>query len=136
MYGEKTYRFCNLRKWKDFNKKQLTLLKMCVTSLLFGPRADLWPFYGFLRKRFFLYIKVYQGWALQRSDLSRLKPSTEPWLKLCVTVERKRRGLRLKLLTLGVGDSLLLPLTSISICLYSPMLIFRAWATCVITRIL
>ena len=31
--GKKTYRFCNLRKWKDFNKKQLTLLKMCVTSL-------------------------------------------------------------------------------------------------------
>ena len=29
-------------------KKQLTLLKMCVTSLLCGPRADLWPFYGFL----------------------------------------------------------------------------------------
>ena len=25
-------------------KKQLTLLKMCVTSLLCGPRADLWPF--------------------------------------------------------------------------------------------
>ena len=44
LYGKKTYRFCNLRKWKDFNKKQLTLLKMCVTSLLCGPRADLWPF--------------------------------------------------------------------------------------------
>ena len=56
--GKKTYRFCNLRKWKDFNKKQLTLLKMCVTSLLCGPRADLWPFYGFLCKRFSLY-KVY-----------------------------------------------------------------------------
>ena len=40
--GKKTYRFCNLRKWKDFNKKQFTLLKMCVTSLLCGPRADLW----------------------------------------------------------------------------------------------
>ena len=40
---------------------------MCVTSLLCGPRADLWPFYGFLCKRFSLYIKVYQGWALQRS---------------------------------------------------------------------
>ena len=33
-------------------------LKMCVTSLLCGPRADLWPFYGFLCKRFSLYIKV------------------------------------------------------------------------------
>ena len=47
-------------------KKQLTLLKMCVTSLLCRPRADLWPFYGFLCKRFSLYIKVYQGWALRR----------------------------------------------------------------------
>ena len=27
---------------------QLTLLKMCVTPLLCGPRADLSPFYGFL----------------------------------------------------------------------------------------
>ena len=42
VYGEKTYRFRNLRKWKDFNKKQLTLHKMCVTSLLCGQRADLW----------------------------------------------------------------------------------------------
>ena len=70
--GKKTYLFCNLRKWKDFNKKQLTLLKMCVTSLLCVARADLWPFYGFLCKRFSLYIKFYQGWALQRSG------STDP----------------------------------------------------------
>ena len=56
--GKKTYRFCNLRKWKDFNKTQLTLLKICVTSLLRGPRAYLWPFYRFLCKRFSLYIKV------------------------------------------------------------------------------
>ena len=28
-------------------KKKLTLLKMCVTSPLCGPRADLWPYYGF-----------------------------------------------------------------------------------------
>ena len=35
-------------------KKQLTLLKMCMTRLLCGPRADLWPFYGFLCKRFSL----------------------------------------------------------------------------------
>ena len=46
-------------------KKQFNLLKMCVTSLLCGPRANLWPFYGFLCKRFSLYIKLYQGWALQ-----------------------------------------------------------------------
>ena len=38
-------------------KKRLTLLKMCVTSLLCGPRVDLWPFYGFLCKRFSLYIE-------------------------------------------------------------------------------
>ena len=40
-------------------KKQLTLHKMCVTSLLCGPRADLWPFHGFLCKRFSLYINLY-----------------------------------------------------------------------------
>ena len=70
--GKKPYRFSNLRKRKDFIKKQLTLLKMCVTSLLCGPWADLWPFYGFLFEWFSLYIKVYQGWALQRSG------STDP----------------------------------------------------------
>ena len=63
----KNFRFCNLRKRKDSNKKQLTLLKMCVSSLLCGPRADIWPLYAFLCKRFSLYIKVYRGWALQRS---------------------------------------------------------------------
>ena len=41
-------------------QKQLTLLKMCVTSLLCGPRADLWPFYEFLCQRFSLYI--YKGY--------------------------------------------------------------------------
>ena len=51
----KTYRFYNLRKWNDFNKKQLTLIKMCVKSLLGGPRVDLWTFYEFLCKRFSLY---------------------------------------------------------------------------------
>ena len=40
-------------------KKQLTLLKMSVTSLLCAPRADLWPFYGFLCKRFSL-CKLYR----------------------------------------------------------------------------
>ena len=55
-------------------KKQLTLLKMCITSLLCGPRVDLWPFYGFLCKTVF---SLYEG------------------LPRC-----------------------------------SPMLIFRAWATC------
>ena len=41
LYVKKAYDSCNLRKWKDFNKKQFPLLKMCVTSLLCGPRADL-----------------------------------------------------------------------------------------------
>jgi len=41
----------------SIKKNQLTLLKMCVTSVLCGPRADLWLFYGFLCKRFSLYIK-------------------------------------------------------------------------------
>ena len=50
----------------SIKKKQLTLLKMCVTSLLCGPRADLCPFYGFLCERFSPYIKVYQGWGLHR----------------------------------------------------------------------
>ena len=39
-------------------KKQLTLLKMSVTSLLCGPRADLRPFYGFREKT--VYIKTHQ----------------------------------------------------------------------------
>ena len=44
--------FSNLRKRKDFNKKQLTLHKMCFTSLLRGPLAELWPFYGLYCERF------------------------------------------------------------------------------------
>ena len=69
----KKNRFCNLRKWKDFNKKQLTLLKMCVTSLLCGPRVDLWPFYGFLCKRFSLYINVYRGSVMLKRRPCRLQ---------------------------------------------------------------
>ena len=49
---------------------EITLHKMLVTSLLCGPWADLWPFYGLYCKRFSLSIpgcKVYQGWRLQRS---------------------------------------------------------------------
>ena len=63
--GKKTYRFCAVTyeneriSIKKKFKKQLTLLKMCVTSFLCGPRADLWPFYGFLCKRFSLYVKVF-----------------------------------------------------------------------------
>ena len=39
-------------------------LKVCVTFLLCGPRADLWPFYGFLCIRFFLYIERKPGSCL------------------------------------------------------------------------
>ena len=47
---------------------------MCVTSLLCGPRADLWLFYGFLCKRFFgkpLYIEkaVYIKTVVQKGFL-------------------------------------------------------------------
>ena len=87
--ARRTFRFCNLRKWKDFNKKQLTSLKMCVTSLLCGPRADLWPFYGFLCKRFSLYIKVYLNSFIfvgYRND--RFFPRTNPYI-LNVTQQRR-----------------------------------------------
>ena len=36
-------------------KKQLTSLRIFVKSLLCGPQADLWPFYGLQCKRFSLY---------------------------------------------------------------------------------
>ena len=45
--GKKKHLFYNLRKKKEFNKKRLTLFKLCVTSLLCGPRANLWPFHRF-----------------------------------------------------------------------------------------
>ena len=32
LYGKKAYRFCNLRKWKDFDKNSLLYLK-CVLRL-------------------------------------------------------------------------------------------------------
>ena len=37
-------------------KKQPTGHKMCVTSLLCGPLADLWPFFGLYCERLFLSI--------------------------------------------------------------------------------
>ena len=51
--GKKTYRFCNLRKRKDFNlkKKQFTLQKLCVTSLPWGPIYG--RFMGCIVKGFF-----------------------------------------------------------------------------------
>ena len=47
--------------------KQLTLHKMCVTSLLCGPWADLWPFNGLYCKRFSVYIKVYLNLYIERN---------------------------------------------------------------------
>ena len=41
----------------QLKKKPLTLHNMCVTSLLCGPWADLWPFYGLYCKRCSLYIR-------------------------------------------------------------------------------
>ena len=38
-------------------KKKLTVQKMCVTSLLCGPSADLRPFYGLYCERFPLYFR-------------------------------------------------------------------------------
>ena len=45
--GKKPFVYVTNENEKISIKKQLTLLKMRVTSLLCGPRADLWPFYGF-----------------------------------------------------------------------------------------
>ena len=40
----------------SIKKRPVTLHKMCVMSLLCGPWADLWPFYGLYCKRFSLYM--------------------------------------------------------------------------------
>ena len=70
--GKKTYRFCNLRNESISIKNSLPYLK-CVLRLSCVVH---WPIYGrfigFYVKRFSLYMKVYQGWALQRSG------STDP----------------------------------------------------------
>ena len=77
--GKKNYRFCNLRKWKDFNKKILTLLKMCVTSLLCGQWADLWPVYGFLCKQYILSI-----WRFTKVGHSSQAARLIHWMKKAV----------------------------------------------------
>ena len=90
LYGKKTYRFLNLRKWKDFNKKQLTLHTMCVTSLLCGPWADLWPFNGLYCKRFSLYItgerKLFTVQPIKRrwSPMLIFRAWANCWCALCV----------------------------------------------------
>ena len=43
--GKKTYRFVTYENERIAIKNRVTLLKMCVTYLLCGPRADLWPVY-------------------------------------------------------------------------------------------
>ena len=60
---------------------------MCHVSSLCGARADLWPFYGFLSKRFSFYIKVYQGWALLRGGPT--EPPMENGHKFALPTERK-----------------------------------------------
>ena len=40
----------------SIKKKQLTLHKMCVTTLLCGPWADKWSFYWLYCKRFSLFV--------------------------------------------------------------------------------
>ena len=89
LYGKK-----NLRKWKDFNKKQLTLHKVCVTSLLCVPWADLWPFNGLYCKRFSLYIKVYQAWSPKTIQWNPINTVTNgPKKKMAVTTRwRYYRG--------------------------------------------
>ena len=48
--GKKPIVFVSYENERISIKKQLTLHKMCVTSLLCGPWADLWPFYGLYSK--------------------------------------------------------------------------------------
>ena len=44
--GKKPIVSANYENVRISLKKHFTLHKMCVTSLLCGPWADLWPFYG------------------------------------------------------------------------------------------
>ena len=70
LYGKKTCYFCNRRKWKDFMKKTAYLNKMSVTSLLCGPWADLWPFYGLYCQRFqfsLLTLWLFRTWTTVKS---------------------------------------------------------------------
>ena len=45
---------------------------MCITSLLCGPRVDLWPFCGFLCKRFSFYVKFTKNEVGHSSEAARL----------------------------------------------------------------
>ena len=48
----------------SIKNSSVTLHKVCVKSLLCGPWADLWPFYGLYCKRFSLSIHVH----MERED--------------------------------------------------------------------
>ena len=88
---------------------------MCVTSLLCGPWADLW-----YSKRFSLYIKVNH-----RRDVTRILCKIS-----CFFVEILSFSLVTE--TIGFFFSHTNPYISnvMQQCRWSPMLIFRAWATC------
>ena len=72
--GGKTYRFCNLRKWKDFKnnntkKKKISLpYTKCVLRLSCVVHGPIYcRFIGYTVNGFLSLHKVYQGWGLQRS---------------------------------------------------------------------
>ena len=65
MDWEKTYCFCNVRKWKDFSKKKKNsspyIKCASVTSLLYGPWTNLWLFSGLYCQRFSHYIHKFHS---------------------------------------------------------------------------
>ena len=58
---------------------------MCFTSLLCSPRADIWRFYGFLGKRFSLYIQNFacKRWSVGNTTLPRAKMLLFPMSLFC-----------------------------------------------------
>ena len=58
---------------------------MCVTSLLCSPRADIWRFYGFLGKRFSLYIQNFacKRWSVGNTTSPRAKMLLFPMSLFC-----------------------------------------------------
>ena len=58
LYGKKTCRFRNPRKWKDFTKKNCLPYLKCVLRLSCVVHGPIYGRYGFLCKQFSLYIKV------------------------------------------------------------------------------
>ena len=104
---------------------------MRVTSLPCGPPADLWPFYGFLCKRFSLCIKTHKR-AINRpadhtgEDVTHILSKVSSFLLKSfhfVGYRNDRFFSHTNPYILNVTQQ----------CRCSPMLIFRAWATCVST---